>query len=695
MSVDLDGDIDKDAAALLAPWPGPYGGLPPFDRATPASVEAAFRAAIALKRDEVRAIAASAEPPTFLNTVQALEAAGAALKRVMPIFTACSGGMSIGDMPAVAQRLAPLAAQLDDLIAHDDTLFARVDAVLRGADGAALRAEQRRLVEVMHARMRRLGAGLPPAHKARLETIHARLAELSSAFRQNLIAEGDAGVVFVESEEELDGLPEAARQHAASTAAAKGRPGAWAIANERGAVWPVLTHATRRDLRERVWRMWTDRGDHAGPHDNKPLMAEILLLRGEKARLLGYPSYAHYAMADRMVRDPGVVESLLEQTWSSVVGAARAQLDDYQAIADRDDAGIRLAPWDRQFYAEKLRRERFGLDGDAVKAHLGLDAVLAAMFWSAGRVHGLTFSLLPDVPVLHPSCRVYEVSRAGQAVGVLYLDLLHRPGKMHGSYQAEYRVRENFRGRVLPISSVNSNLPPPAAGEPVLLPWENANVLFHELGHALHMLCSEATYASLGSASVAWDFVELPALLNERWLIHGDVLARFARHHETGEPMPAEMIDRIEQGLRYDRIFSLNLDYLLPAIVDLRLHLLADGSGTPIDAVQVERETMAELGMPEAWDLIMRVTHSFHSFIGAYAAGVYVYLWADVMAADAAETFLRAPGGLYDATVARAWLVNVLSVGHQVPADQAFRAFAGHDPGPQALQRRFGLPETA
>ena len=683
-----------DALSLLEPWPGPYGGLPPFDRATPQSIEAAFHAALAMKRGEVRAIVDNAEPATFANTVEALESSGAALRRVFPLYMVFSSTVCTGEMPALAQRLAPLATQLDDEIAHDAVLFARVDAVRRNKAAAGLAPEQRRLVEVVHERMRRLGAGLPAADKARLEAINTRLAALSARFKQNLIVDSDAGVVFIESADGLDGLPQAQRQHAAVTAAAKGRPGIWAVANERGAVWPFLTHATRRDLREQVWRMWTDRGDHEGANDNKPLIAEILDLRGDKAKLLGYASYAHYAMADRMVRDPDVVEALLESTWASVIGAARAQIADYQAIADREGAGIVLAQWDRQFYAEKLRRERFGLDSDAVKAHLPLDSVLAAMFWAAGRVHGLSFALLTDAPVVHPSCRVYEASRAGKPMGVLYFDVLNRPGKMHGSYQYEYRAHQSFRGKVLPIASINSSFPPPAEGQPVLLPWEYANVFFHEFGHAVHMLCSEVAYPSLGSVNVAWDFVELPALINERWLIHGDVLGRFARHHETGQAMPAELIERIEQGLKYDRIFSLNPDYLLPAIVDLRMHRLADGSGTAIDATRIERETMAELGMPEAWDLIMRVTHSFHSFIGAYAAGVYVYLWADVMAADAAETFLQSPGGLYDAATAKAWLANILSVGRRVPADEAFRAFAGHDPSPRPLQRRFGLAET-
>ena len=686
--------LDAAAQALLAPWSGPYGGLPPLDCATPAAIEAALRAALAMKRDEVRAIAADPRPPTFGNTIEALEDTGRALGRVFPLFMVMSSGNSIGDMPAAAQRLAPLLPRLDDEIAHDAALFARVDAVFRGRLDAPLSAEQRRLVEVVHARMKRQGAGLAAESKARLEAINARLAELAASFKQNLMAEHDAHAVFVDDEGGLDGVPEAQRKAAAATAAVKGQPGIWAIANERGAVWAFLTHATRRDLREQVWRMWTDRGDHAGAHDNKPLIAEMLQLRGEKAKLLGYPTYAHYAMADRMVRDPEVVARLLADTWASVIGAAHGQIADYQAIADREGAGIRIAPWDRQFYAEKLRHERFGLDSDVVKAHLPLDAVLAAMFWAAGRVHGLAFARVADAPVVDPACRVYEVSRAGAPIGVLYFDLLNRPGKMHGSYQFEYRSHETFRGKVLPVSSVNSSFPAPQRGEPVLLPWEYANVFFHEFGHAMHMLCSEVAYPSLGSGRVAWDFVELPALINERWLIHGGVLARFARHHETGDAMPAGLVERIEQGLKYDRIFSLNLDYLLPAIVDLRLHLLADGSGAPIDAAQIERDAMAELGMPEAWDLIMRVPHSFHSFIGAYAAGVYVYLWADVMAADAAESFLSSAGGLYDETTARSWLANVLSVGHRVPADEAFRAFAGHDPVPQPLQRRFGLAET-
>ena len=684
------------AAALLLPWVGPYGGLPPLADVSPADIEEAICAAIEMKRSEVQSIASVSEPPTFQNTAEALEDCGFALRQVQCVLQVYANGLSLGDMPTVAQRLAPLLAALDDEISHNENLYTRLTAVWGSRHSSGLSAEQQRLVEVLLTRMQRRGAGLTPAAKARVAEINARLANLSTRYNQNLIQESGSQAVFIEDEAGLEGLPIALRHAAATAASEKGRPGIWAVPNARGAVWPFLTLATRRDLREKVWRMWTNRGDNAGPHDNKPIANEILQLRGEQARLLGFASYAHFAMADRMAGKPDTALDLLERTWQSVKARALAQMADYQAIADREGHGIRLAPWDRQFYAEKLRRERFNLESDEVKAHLPLEGILQAMFWAAGRVHGLEFKQISDAPVIHPTVMVYEVSRVASAetVGVIYFDLFNRPGKAHGSYQMQFREAENVQGRVLPISCVFSTFPQPPEGQPVLLPWEYANVFFHEFGHALHMLHCKASYRSLGSQHVAWDFVELPALINERWLRDPELLARFARHHLTNAPMSPKLMDRIEEALQYERIFSLNPDFLLPAIVDLRLHLMADGSGKAIDVVQVENDTIAEFGMPDAWDLIMRVTHNFHIFIGAYAAGLYSYLWADVMAADAVQTFEQSPGGIYDAQTSSAWIDKILSVGHSVPAKEAFRDFAGHDPEPAPLHRRFGLEAT-
>ena len=689
-------NTQPDVVALLAPWNGPYGGLPPLTGISSAAIEDAMRAAIEFKRLEVQSIASVSEPPTFKNTAEALEDCGGALRSVQCVFQVYANSLSLGDMPAVAQRIGPLLSALDDEIAHNENLFSRLNAVWDSRHQSDLSTEQQRLVEVLLNRMRRRGAGLAPAAKARLAEINARLAALSSCYNQNLIQESGSQAVFIEDETGLQGLPLELQQAAATAANEKGRPGIWAVPNARGAVWPFLTLATRRDLREQVWRMWTNRGDNAGPHDNKPIANEILQLRGEQARLLGFASYAHFAMADRMAGKPDTALDLLERTWQSVKARALAQIADYQAIADREGHGICLAPWDRQFYAEKLRRERFNLDSDEVKAHLPLEGILQAMFWAAGRVHGLEFKQISDAPVIHPTVMVYEVSRAAsdETVGVIYFDLFNRPGKAHGSYQMQFREAENVQGRVLPISCVFSTFPQPPEGQPVLLPWEYANVFFHEFGHALHMLHYKASYRSLGSQHVAWDFVELPALINERWLRDPELLARFARHHLTNAPMSPKLMDRIEEALQYERIFSLNPDFLLPAIVDLRLHLMADGSGKAIDVVQVENDTIAEFGMPYEWDLIMRVTHNFHIFIGAYAAGIYSYLWADVMAADAVQTFEQSPGGIYDAQTSSAWIDKILSVGHSVPAKEAFRDFAGHDPEPAPLHRRFGLEAT-
>ncbi|MCE2644982.1 MAG: M3 family metallopeptidase [Burkholderiaceae bacterium] len=683
--------LTPGAAALLAPWPGPCGGLPPFEHATPEALAQALPLAVEAKRRAVRSIADNPEPPAFDNTVAALEDSARSLRDLHAVFAAVSTTAQVGAMPEVAQRLAALVPALELEIAHDGALFSRIDAVWQTRESSGLDAQQIRLVEVLRARMVRAGAALGGADQARLQAIDARLATLSARFNQNLLAEQETQVVWLAAESDLDGLPPARREAAAAAARARGRAGAWAILNQRPAVWPFLTHARRRDLRETVWRMWSSRGSHPGAHDNRPLIAEMLRLRGERARLLGSPSHAHWVLADRMAGTPETALAMLMRAWDAALAATRRQIADYQAIADAEGADFALAPWDRLHYAEKLRQQRFAVDGEQISRYLSADRMLEAMFWAAGRLHGLGFSELTGVPVLHPSVRVFEVRRDAETIGVLYVDLYQRPGKMHGSHQHRLRAAERFRGRVLPIASIVSGVPVPPAGTPALLPWEYANVLFHEFGHALHMLLDGARYPSLGSLNVAWDMVELPSLLNEYWLRDRELLHRFARHHETGAPMPQALIERLEAALAYDRIFSVNLDYLGAAIVDIKLHLLADGSGGPIDALAVEQRTLQELGMPACWDLVLGVTHSVHSFAGSYDAGLYAYLWSDAMAAEVATRFANAPGGLYDRETAQAWREQILAVGHQRPARDAFRALLGHDPDLGALLRRFAL----
>lgn len=670
---------------LTAAWTGPYGGLPPLDIATPELIEAAAHKALAEKRAEIAAIVANPEPATFANTIEAFENCGRALQRVLPLFAMFNANRATGTWPEVGQRLAALFPALDDEIAHNDALFARLEAV----DMLDLAPEQKRLAQTIIERMKRRGAGLPADRRARLIEVNGEIARLAMAFDRNLAADQEKEAVMVQDEADLEGYPADLRQAATTAAEVMGRPGAWAIANTRPAVWPLLMTVGNRRLRERVWRMWVQRGDHEGPNDNKPVINALLRLRGERARLLGFDTYAHYALANRMAREPEAATALLQQVWDRVLPATVAQIAELQAIADAEGADFALMPWDRLYYAERLRQSRFGVDAEAVKAYLTLDNVLAALFHQAKHLHGLDLTEIAGVPVFHPDVRAFEVARDGEPIGVMLLDVLWREGKMRGSWQSEIRTHEAFRGTVLPLSIVCSGLTPGVDGRPVTMGWEYANVLFHEFGHALHMLMSRACYPSLGPCTVPWDFIEVPSLLNERWLFDRTLIRRYLRHHQSGEPMPEAMIDGIEAALRFDRVFSVNLDYLAPAIVDMRLHLLADGR--EIDAVAVEQAILAELCMPRAMDPMMTVPNASHTWSESYAAGLYVYLWADVIVADIANAFTEAPGGLYDVDIARKWREEVLSRANTRPVNDAFRAFRGREPDADALMKRFNL----
>jgi peptidyl-dipeptidase Dcp len=668
---------------LTLPWQGPCGGLPPLDDATPEAIEAATQKAITMKREELAVIIANPEAPDFANTIEAFENCGRALQRVFALFMLFNSNKSDGSWTEIGPRLAPLFSALDDEIAHDDALFARLTAV---PDNGLL-DEQLRLKAVIIDRMKRRGAGLPKATLARLVEVNGEIARLTVQFNQNLVADQDGQAVFVSDGARLDGYPDAMKQAAVAAAEARGKPGEWAIVNFRPAVWPLLQTIADRPLREQVWRMWTSRGGHDGPSDNRPVIRRILELRGERAKLLGFETYADYALSNHMARTPDIAEATLRDMWDAVLPVTRAQIADMQAIADAEGAGFDLMPWDRLYYAERLRQTHFGLDAETVKPYLTLDNVLAALFDQAKHLHNLDFAPLPDVPVLHPHVRAYQVLQSRRPVGVMYFDLIWREGKMRGSWQYEVRTHESFRGEVLPISNVSSGLMPARDGEPVTMGWEYANVLFHEFGHGLHMLASRAAYPSLGPCTVPWDFVEVPSLLNERWLFDRELIRRHLRHWQTGEPMPEAMIDAVEAGLKFDRVFSVNLDYIAPALTDMRLHRLADGRA--IDPVAIEAELLAELEMPDAMDPMMTVTNAYHTWSEYYAAGLYVYLWADVIAADIANAFTDA--GFYDNTLAEKYRRDILGSANTIPIDEAFRHFRGRDPDTDALKRRFDL----
>jgi len=435
--------------------------------------------------------------------------------------------------------------------------------------------------------------------------------------------------------------------------------------------------------------MWTARCDEPGPHDNRPVMREILELRHAKATLLGFPDFAHFALANRMARTPETASDLLAETWRRVLPLTEQRIVAMTELAHADGIAGPLEPWDRRYYEEKLRQARFGLDTAELQPYLTVEGITAAMFDAASRLHGTAFVARSDVAVPHPDVTAYAVERDGRLLGMLYLDLLGRPEKRVGSWVQPLQPHSALHGGTLPVCAIVSSVPPGVDGKPPVMLWSHAVALFHELGHALHGLLTRTRYPSIGWVEVEWDFVELPSLLNERWIEDKALLGRHLRHAETGEPMPVALIDKALDAARHDRVFSVTLDYLAGACIDMALHAAPDG--VVPDAAVVERETLIRLDMPRAIDQLMRPPHFYHAFSDAYAAGVYSYLWSDVMAADVAEAFQRSPGGLYDADMATHWRETVLTIGASMPADEAFRRFLGRDPQPDALFRRFGM----
>ncbi len=680
-----------DPGPLVAEWSGPYGGVPPFDHVQVAQFRPAFELAIEAYRAEIRAIAGQSDPATFENTVAALERSGRLLDRVQAVYGVWASNLSAPEFRQFEQETEPRLAALRDEVFQNDALFRRLTAVYESSDKARLTPEQQRLVWWHYTNFLRAGARLDPAGKARVAAINQRLATLYTQFSQNLLADEENDFTVITNAADLAGLPESFRTAAAADAERRGLPGCWVIANTRSSVEPFLTYAERRDLREQVWRRFISRGDHPGERDNKPLITEILRLRAERARLLGYPSHAHWRLENQMARTPERALELMEAVWAPALARVREEVADMQQIADTEGVGHGIEPWDYRYYAEKVRKAKYDLDENALKPYLQLDRLREAMFWVAGKLFGLTFHSAPDVPVFHPDVRVWEVRAAGRQEGLFYFDPYSRPGKRSGAWMTAYRAQERFERPITPLVANNSNFLKPSPGQPVLVSWEDARTLFHEFGHALHGLCSDVQYPSLSGTSVPRDYVELPSQLFERWLSTPELLNRFARHYQTGDPMPAALIERIKKAARFNQGFA-TTEYLASGLLDLRLHLITDRD---IDPAAFEREELRRLGMPSEIVMRHRLPHFAHIFADeGYSAGYYSYLWADTLTADAAEAFEEA-GGLYDITVAARFREYVLSRGNTLDPAEAYRKFRGRDAGIAALMRDRGFPVPA
>lgn len=698
----LDASADAAASApapaadpnnpLLAEWTGPYGGVPPFDQVRIEHFKPALEAAMAQELAEVERIANNPQPATFENTIAALERTGRATGRVGTVYGIWGGNMSTPEFQAVEREMAPRLAAYSDQITQNAALFRRIEAVYNSPQKSSWTPEQQRLAWRYYTNFVRAGAQLDAAKKARMSEINQRLAQLYTNFGQNVLKDENEQTVVIENEADLAGLPQSLRDAAAAAAASRGMQGKWVITNTRSSTDPFLTYSDRRDLRERVWRMFVNRGD-AGATDNNATISEILKLRAERANLLGYPTHAHWRLENAMAGTPEKAMELMEAVWTPAVARVRQEVADMQQVANAENAGITIEPWDYRYYMEKVRKARYDLDQNAVKPYLQLDRLREGMFWVAGELFGFDFTPVANVPVFHPDVKVWEVKdrTTGRHVGVWYFDPYARPGKRSGAWMNAYRTQEKFDRPVTTIVSNNSNFVKGAEGEPVLISWDDAKTLFHEFGHALHGLSSDVSYPSLSGTAVPRDYVEFPSQLLEHWLSTPQVLQRFAVHYQTGEPIPQELVNRIERAATFNQGFA-TVEYLASALVDMKLHLAGSAD---IDPREFERRTLAELGMPREIVMRHRTPHFGHVFSGdGYSAGYYSYLWSDVITADAAEAFVEG-GGFYSPEVARKLRENIFSVGNTIDPAEGYRRFRGRDPQVEALMRKRGFSAPA
>jgi peptidyl-dipeptidase Dcp len=672
---------------LLAPWSGPHGGLPPFDRVRVEHFEPAIERAMAEELEEVERIARDPAEPDFDNTLGALERSGRPLERVLAAYRVWSSALSSPEFQAVERKVAPRLAAYADRITQNEALFRRIEAVYEARERAGLTPEQQRLAWHHHTHFVRSGARLGGEAKARLTEINQALADCFTRFNQNVLADENEHFLHLTDAAELEGLSATAREGAAEAARARDLEG-WVLENTRSVMETVLAFAVHRELRERAWRMFVSRGDHEGEHDNNPVISEILSLRAERARLLGYDTHAHWHLVDSMAGTPERAMELMEAVWRPAVERVAEEVADMREIARAEGMEGEIEPWDYRYYAEKVRKARFDLDQEAVRPYLQLGRLRDAMFWVAGELFGLGFEEIPDVPVYHPDVRVWEVKRSGgEHLGLFYFDPFARKGKRSGAWMDAWRRQGRLDDEVTTIVTNTCNFPKGSPGEPALISWVDATTLFHEFGHALHGLASDVVYPSLSGTEVPQDYVEFPSQVLEHWLSTPEVLERFARHVETDEPIPSELVERITRASKFNQGFG-TTEFLSAALVDMRMHLAAEGTDDPR---RFERETLQELGMPRELVMRHRTPHFQHVFgSDMYSAGYYSYLWADVLTADAAEAF-KEGGGLYDHEIATRLWDHVLSRGNTLDPSEGYRAFRGRDPEVGALMRKRGF----
>ncbi|HEX4273456.1 MAG TPA: M3 family metallopeptidase [Rhizomicrobium sp.] len=666
-------------------WTAPYGA-PPLDRIAPEHFPPAYDRALAEHVTEIAAIAENPAPPDFENVLVALEKSGQLLTRVEGVFHNLASSATNDALQAIELEMAPRLSAHWSAISMHPVLFARLDAVHRLRETLGLDGESLRVLERYHLDFVRAGAQAAGENRDRLAAIAQRLAILGTQFSQNVLGDEEDWVLTL-TEDQMAGVPPAVRDAAAAKAREMGEHMPFAVTLSRSSVEPMLQFADDRTLREQLYRAWVSRGDNDNAHNNNTLVSEMLALRAERARLLGYENFAAFKLADSMAGTPAKARALLEEVWEPARLRALEERDALQALITREGNNFPLAPWDWRYYAEKLRQEKYAFDAEELKPYFQLSNLIEAAFFTAGKLFGLGFRERHDMPVYHPDVRVWEVAREGQVIGLFYGDYFARPGKQGGAWMSSFRDQQTLDGNILPIIVNNSNF---SKSDPCLLSFDDAVTLFHEMGHALHGLLSHVRFPRLSGTNVARDFVELPSQLFEHWLEEPAVLERFARHHQTGEAMPKPLLQKLLAAKNYGQGFA-TVEFLASALIDMDFHTLPPGS----DPKEAQARTLTRIGMPEEIGPRHAAPHFTHVFGGdGYSAGYYAYLWSEVLDADGFKAFEEAHDP-FDVATAHRLYKFIYSAGGTRDFATAYRAFRGRDPHVEALLEGRGLLEPA
>ncbi|KPJ95696.1 MAG: peptidase M3, partial [Gemmatimonas sp. SG8_17] len=670
---------------LQGEWDTPFG-VPPFDKIEDAHYLPAFRAAMTEHKAEVDAIVTDPELPDFGNTIEALERSGKALTRVSNVFFAVESAHSNDSIRAIARTVAPELSAHNDDITLNRGLYERVKAIYDQRNELDLNPEEERLLEETHKAFVRSGVNLDDEAQARLREINGELAELSQAFGQNLLKETNEFELYVADEEDVRDLPPNLVAAAAEEAVRRGHESGWSFTLARPSINPFLQYSPNRDLRRQIFMGYAMRGDNDNEADNKGILSRMAALRAERAKLMGYQTHAHYVLSDNMAETPDRVYEFLDQIWQPALRVAREERRALQEMMRQSGISDQLKGWDWRYYAEKVRQARYDLDEEAVKPYFEVNAVREGVFMVANRLFGLTFTELEDMPRWHPDQQVFEVKEAdGTHVGILYMDFFTRESKQGGAWMNDLRAQSRLDGEIKPIVTTNFNFPPPTAEGPSLITFDNASTLAHEFGHALHGLLSDVTYESLSGTNVPRDFVEFPSQIMENWMGEPEVLRMYAKHYETGEPIPDGLIERVKAARQFNQGFE-TVEYMAASYLDMAWHTLTEPEEK--DARSFETAEMTRRGLIEEIIPRYRSTYFAHIFSGGYSSGYYSYIWAEVLDADAFQAFKET--SLFDQETALRYRENVLSKGGTRPGMELYEAFRGRQPAIGALLEKRG-----